>query len=104
MPVIPGRNPYSLHDPRCDMQFNDSGNDVKALQDALNRCYGRSLSVDGKFGPNTQAALRYAQGVEGLGVDGYCDGWAEAWFLKFYGHYEDGNGNVRNRCARWNGG
>ena len=104
MPVIPGRNPYSLHDPQCDLQYGDSGNDVKALQDSLNKCYGRSLSVDGKFGPKTQAALQYAQGVEGLGIDGFYDGWSEAWFLRFYGFYEDANGNVRYRCVRWNGG
>jgi len=104
MPVIPGRYSYSLHDPQCDIQYGDSGNDVRALQDSLNRCYGRSLSVDGKFGPKTQAALQYAQGVEGLSADGYYDGWSEAWWLKFYGQYEDANGNVRYRCTRWAGG
>ena len=29
---------------------------------------------------------------------------AEAWRLKFHGDYEDANGNVRYRCARWAGG
>jgi hypothetical protein len=104
MPVVPGRNPYSLHDPQCDIQRGDTGNDVKALQDSLNKCYGRSLVVDGQFGSKTQAALQHAQRTEGLSDDGFYDGWSEAHWLRFYGHYIDGNGNVRYRCARWEGG
>lgn len=44
---------------------------VMALQRALNRCYGESLAVDGKYGYLTESALWRAQRAEGgIAVDG----------------------------------
>ncbi|MDQ0955843.1 hypothetical protein QFZ24_009852 [Streptomyces phaeochromogenes] len=43
---------------------------VKTLQNALNRCYSAGLSVDGAFGDKTEAALRRAQSLAGVKVDG----------------------------------
>ncbi|MFE9439686.1 peptidoglycan-binding domain-containing protein [Streptomyces sp. NPDC006602] len=54
----------------CYMNRGANSAAVKALQISLNKCYGRSLDVDGIFGPATKAALEYAQGKEGIGVDG----------------------------------
>lgn len=46
------------------------GGPVRALQLSLNYCYGKSLVVDGSFGPATAAALRSVQSAEGIAVDG----------------------------------
>ncbi|MET9373121.1 peptidoglycan-binding domain-containing protein [Streptomyces sp. NPDC002992] len=54
----------------CEMSQGANGNHVRALQNALKFCYGRSIAVDGSFGPATATALRYAQGQAGAGVDG----------------------------------
>ncbi|MFV2088877.1 peptidoglycan-binding domain-containing protein [Micromonospora sp. LOL_021] len=43
---------------------------VRQLQLSLNHCYGESLVVDSDFGPATAAALRRAQAIEGITVDG----------------------------------
>ena len=45
------------------------GNDVKDLQNALNK-FGYGLVVDGDFGPKTDAAVRDFQKNHGLKVDG----------------------------------
>ncbi|MFC9249748.1 peptidoglycan-binding domain-containing protein [Streptomyces sp. NPDC057136] len=49
-------------------------NGVKALQRALNRCYGGNLVVDGSFGNATRNTLVYAQGREGIAADGIYGG------------------------------
>ncbi|MER5552556.1 peptidoglycan-binding domain-containing protein [Streptomyces sp. NPDC002793] len=54
----------------CYLNPGAEGSAVKALQQNLNRCYGRSLDVDGIFGDNTKNALMYAQGQEKIGKDG----------------------------------
>lgn len=54
----------------CVLEVGVSGNGVKALQENLNKCYGRSLTVDGVFGTATYNALMYAQGAAGIAVDG----------------------------------
>lgn len=41
-----------------------------ALQDTLRRCYGKSIAVDGKFGPATRSALIAAQSSAGAAADG----------------------------------
>lgn len=51
------------------ISYGSSGGDVKKLQEALNS-KGYSLTVDGKFGAKTQAAVRDYQKKNGLGVDG----------------------------------
>ena len=48
------------------------GADVKALQTALNLLGSYGLSVDGAFGPKTEAAVRDFQKKKGLSVDGIC--------------------------------
>lgn len=46
--------------------------DVKALQTLLNLRLNTDLSVDGYFGTNTEVAVRSAQKMYGLDVDGIC--------------------------------
>ncbi len=60
----------STHRTNCELGFGNTGWGVYALQETLNYCYGRRLALDGIFGPRTQAALIYAQGVEHIWVDG----------------------------------
>jgi putative peptidoglycan binding protein len=43
---------------------------VRSLQSALNNKLGKELQTDGKFGPNTKAAVREFQAKNGLEVDG----------------------------------
>ncbi|HLI12326.1 MAG TPA: peptidoglycan-binding domain-containing protein [Alphaproteobacteria bacterium] len=45
---------------------------VKSLQDALNK-QGASLTVDGKMGPKTRAALKSFQQAHGLKATGHVD-------------------------------
>ncbi|WP_282700813.1 peptidoglycan-binding domain-containing protein [Streptomyces sp. CC219B] len=45
----------------CQMSVGSNGSHVKALQKTLNKCYGRSLDVDGDFGSLTRSALIHAQ-------------------------------------------
>lgn len=48
----------------------DENNLVKAVQTALISGYGYDLSLDGKFGPLTGAAVREFQSVQGIDADG----------------------------------
>jgi peptidoglycan hydrolase-like protein with peptidoglycan-binding domain len=54
----------------CNLKVGNSGSAVTGLQRALNKCYGRSLVVDGKYGTNTKNAVAYAQSVAGVVNDG----------------------------------
>ncbi|WP_246113626.1 peptidoglycan-binding domain-containing protein [Streptomyces montanus] len=54
----------------CLLARGNNGSAVKALQSALNDCYGENLVKDGIFGAGTQAALRRAQSDEGQTADG----------------------------------
>ncbi|MFF5010955.1 peptidoglycan-binding domain-containing protein [Streptomyces phaeochromogenes] len=80
---------------RCWMDYGSTGVGVEALQLALKSCYGRSIAVDGEFGPATRDALKYAQGQEGISVDGL---YGEQVFenLKWARYKQDG---TRNGCA-----
>lgn len=49
-----------------------SGKHVKIMQAILKHCYGKSLSVDGKFGSNTEKQLKAVQTKLGLTADGVC--------------------------------
>ena len=49
-----------------------TGADVRTVQQAL-RAAGADLTVDGVFGPQTQAAVRQFQQQHGLGADGIVD-------------------------------
>ena len=51
------------------LRHGDSGKSVSALQTILN-AHGYSLSVDGKFGPDTLSAVKHLQGLKGLQEDG----------------------------------
>ena len=55
--------------PRDAMRLGDRGADVQALQKALNAA-GAKLTVDGSFGPATEAAVRAFQTARRLQVDG----------------------------------
>ena len=46
------------------------GEQVRRLQRALTSSLGRSVAVDGRFGPGTQAAVQDFQRTRGLGADG----------------------------------
>lgn len=58
------------------ISYGSSGDDVRALQEALNK-NGYSLSVDGQFGSKTQAAVMDYQRKNGLSVDGIAG--AQTW-------------------------
>lgn len=51
------------------IQYGSTGNDVKKLQEELNK-YGYGLDTDGIFGVKTQSAVRDYQKNNGLSVDG----------------------------------
>ena len=52
------------------LKKGSKGNDVKTLQQALNKALGTNLAVDGQFGKKTQAAVKQFQKKYGLTVDG----------------------------------
>ena len=54
----------------CYMNKGAQSKAVSALQTTLNKCYGRSLDVDGIFGNDTRNALIHAQGEENISADG----------------------------------
>lgn len=54
---------------RTQIQYGSQGNDVKTLQEILNK-NGYSLTVDGIFGAKTQAAVKDYQQKNGLTTDG----------------------------------
>ncbi|MGC9544891.1 peptidoglycan-binding domain-containing protein [Streptomyces sp. UG1] len=94
VPVTPYKGSYSSN---CWMDYGSTGNGVKVLQLALRSCYGRSIAVDGVFGAATRNALKYAQGREGITVDGLYG--EQAFFnLKWPKYTMSG---ARNGCARW---
>ena len=51
------------------LRYNDRGAAVTLLQQMLNQL-GYTTSVDGVFGPGTQAAVQSFQAAQGLKVDG----------------------------------
>ncbi|MGC6493604.1 MAG: peptidoglycan-binding domain-containing protein [Myxococcota bacterium] len=58
--------------PSVELAFGDRGDQVAALQRSLNH-WGSMLTVDGNFGPNTQAALMLFQADAGLSQTGQLD-------------------------------
>ncbi|HXC84812.1 MAG TPA: peptidoglycan-binding protein [Trebonia sp.] len=48
----------------CQLAPGDSGSAVARLQIDLNDCYNTKLTVDGMYGPKTQAAVKVAQAAE----------------------------------------
>jgi peptidoglycan hydrolase-like protein with peptidoglycan-binding domain len=55
--------------PSDSVKLGDSGDGVKQIQTALKKA-GYKVTVDGQFGPQTDAAVRAFQKKSGLGVDG----------------------------------
>ncbi|MFE7074689.1 peptidoglycan-binding domain-containing protein [Streptomyces sp. NPDC057620] len=92
---VPAVRYDGLNNMRCWMDYGSTGNGVKVLQLTLKTCYGRSIAVDGDFGPATRDALKYAQKYEGISVDGQY-GEQTFWNLKWARYKPDG---TRNGCA-----
>ena len=64
-------NLYGLSDVSgVDVRRGDCGEGVRQVQDQLNYKLSSSLSVDGRFGPGTEGAVRDFQASVGLPVDG----------------------------------
>ena len=64
-------NLYGLVDVSgVSVRLGDCGEGVQQVQDQLNYKLGITLTVDGLFGPGTQAAVRDFQELVGLPVDG----------------------------------
>jgi len=72
--TVPCRNVgnlYGLSDVSgVNVRRGDCGEGVQQVQDQLNYKLGISLTVDGRFGPGTEAAVRDFQTSVGLPVDG----------------------------------
>ena len=69
---MPGDDPlFSPSSLACQMgEGMGDGEAVAALQDALVRCNGQAIGVDGGYGPDTARAVSAVQGQHGLAVDG----------------------------------
>lgn len=68
---------YVVHLPApgdCSLWYRQSstitGTGVIVLQRTLNNCYAAGLTVDGRFGPATAAAVAKAQRLAGVSADG----------------------------------
>lgn len=66
-----GANSQNYPLPTRNLRLGNTGEDVKWLQYAL-RKIGWTVSVDGIFGPNTEAKLRAFQRSIGINPDGIC--------------------------------
>jgi murein L,D-transpeptidase YcbB/YkuD len=55
---------------KCYLEQGTSGNGVVTLQNSLKQCYGKSITVDGQFGPATYNALLQVQRQVGVTIDG----------------------------------
>jgi N-acetyl-anhydromuramyl-L-alanine amidase AmpD len=55
---------------KTTVRQGSSGEPVSRLQRALTAALGRTVGIDGAFGPNTATAVRDYQSSRGLGVDG----------------------------------
>jgi peptidoglycan hydrolase-like protein with peptidoglycan-binding domain len=55
----------------CRMDMANGDDDaVAALQHALVQCHGEALTVDGRYGPETAAAVTAVQQQAGIAIDG----------------------------------
>lgn len=64
---LPGTSGGSIG---CYLGRGNAGTGVWTLQVTLNNCYGAGLVADGIFGPKTEYALKVAQQLERVRVDG----------------------------------
>jgi len=60
---------HNTHRDNCLLGVGNQSSAVTALQVALSHCY-RRIAIDGVFGPQTEAALRYAQKSAHIPADG----------------------------------
>ncbi|BFU48029.1 peptidoglycan-binding domain-containing protein [Krasilnikovia sp. MM14-A1004] len=70
VPEAPGTKANTRFEPTCELTRGQSNAGVRGLQFTLNHCYNAGLTIDGKFGPGTESALRAAQRKVGAKVDG----------------------------------
>jgi murein L,D-transpeptidase YcbB/YkuD len=61
---------YQTHQDNCELGVGNDSYAVVALQETLNDCYGQHLTVDGDYGPLTEAAVKVAQRDAGVTQDG----------------------------------
>ncbi|WP_417554790.1 peptidoglycan-binding domain-containing protein [Microbacterium sp.] len=54
----------------CTLRSGNISEGVRTLQNSLNLCHGKSLVVDGNFGPATRTALIQVQAAIGVTADG----------------------------------
>ncbi|WP_435749168.1 peptidoglycan-binding domain-containing protein [Microbacterium sp. PMB16] len=54
----------------CTLRSGNRSGAVSTLQNSLNSCHGKSITVDGDFGPATRTALIQVQASLGLTADG----------------------------------
>ena len=78
----PQKQIYAIFEPEYEakqptLRKGDTGEAVKELQTDLNYFGYGKLSVDGKFGTKTEAALKEMQKDQDLEVDGFCG--TESW-------------------------
>ena len=67
--------------------------DIKNLQEVLNTVFEEKLSVDGKYGPATTAAVKRAQKTIGASQDGYYGPDTKAKMADYIRYrWQDGNG------------
>ena len=67
-----------------NLKFGSKGEQVKLLQDNLNKVIGAGLTIDGEFGKNTEEALKAFQKKYGLEVDGIYGSLSRAKMIELY--------------------
>lgn len=81
-------NSYNFN---CVLARGDNNVGTLALQESLNACYNVAIGVDGEFGTETAGAVKFAQGQEGVAVDGRFGPITSANFqFQIYDHWSDG--------------
>jgi hypothetical protein len=71
---VPGGVTRTESSSECSIDEGGGGEDaVRALQDALVRCNGQDIEVDGEFGQQTSEAVARVEEQNGLEIDGTYD-------------------------------
>jgi len=60
----------NTHRDDCELGLGNDSDAVATLQNTLDYCYGQHLTIDGDYGPLTQAAVKVAQRDAHVTVDG----------------------------------
>jgi hypothetical protein len=72
--AVPGNTSFfdSDESPNCDLRAGGGGDDeaIEVLQNALVRCNGQSIAVDGEYGSGTVRAVTNVQRQHGIAADG----------------------------------